>query len=49
VASCIVGTGKLAHFHSNLAIVEKGPLESGLQTHITEAFRHHGAHWEGLI
>lgn len=49
VASCIVGTGKLAHFQSNLAIVDKGPLELSLQAHITDAFRQHGAHWEGLI
>lgn len=49
VASCIVGTGNLAHFHNNLAIVEKGPLEPSLQAHITDTFIRHGAHWEGLI
>jgi aryl-alcohol dehydrogenase-like predicted oxidoreductase len=49
VASCIVGTGKIAHFQSNLRIVEQGPLEVGLKAQIIEAFRQHGAHWQGLI
>ena len=49
VASCIVGTGKLENFRSNLHIVDRGPLDVGLQAHVLEAFRQYGQHWDGLI
>ena len=49
VASCIVGTGKLENFRSNLHIVDQGPLDVGLQAHVLEAFRQYGQHWDGLI
>lgn len=49
VASCIVGTGKLAHFRRNIEILAQGPLDAPLQQHIQAAFARHGGAWPSII
>ena len=49
VASCIVGTGKLAHFKHNLELVERGPLEPALSRVVLDAFERKGQQWAGVI
>jgi aryl-alcohol dehydrogenase-like predicted oxidoreductase len=49
VASCIVGTGKLENFRSNLRMMELGELDTDLQSQVQARFEHHGQHWASLI
>ena len=49
VSSSIVGTGKLANFRQNLALVEKGPLPAAQQAMLRQAFVEHQQEWPGLI
>lgn len=49
VASCIVGTGKFAHFKHNLELVERGPLEPALSREVLDAFERKGQQWAGVI
>jgi aryl-alcohol dehydrogenase-like predicted oxidoreductase len=48
VASCIVGTSRLAHFRQNLALLAQGPLEPALQQQIQQAFLQHDDNWVGM-
>lgn len=49
VASCIVGTGKMAHFKHNLALLARGALDATLQQQIQQAFISNDDQWIGLI
>ncbi len=49
VASCIVGTGKIAHFKHNLALLARGALDATLQRQIQDAFVRNDDQWLGLI
>lgn len=49
VGTAIAGTGSLANLARNVAIVEAGPPPEELVAAAREAFRAHGAGWEGQI
>ncbi|HSS50900.1 MAG TPA: aldo/keto reductase, partial [Thermoanaerobaculia bacterium] len=49
VHCAIVGTNRLKHLWMNVEQVAKGPLPAGIVAAIREAFRAHGAEWEGQI
>lgn len=49
VGTAIAGTGSLTNLARNVAIVEAGPLPTEVYEAAREAFRAHGAGWEGQI
>lgn len=49
VHSCIVGTSRIAHFEENLKAVAKGPLPEDVIRATREAFKKHGAAWDGQV
>jgi aryl-alcohol dehydrogenase-like predicted oxidoreductase len=49
VATCIVGTTRLAHLEANLTFLAKGPLPKAQIETIRAAFAAHGDAWDGQI
>lgn len=49
VHTCIVGTRNLAHLESNLAAIERGPLDPALHARIKSVFQATGAAWDSKI
>lgn len=49
VHTCIVGTRNLAHLESNIASVQRGPLDPGLVARIHKTFQSLGVAWRSEI